>query len=102
MNQGPSQPRGATLMTTSASSRGLPDNWHEMSFGTLWSHLNDPRRRPTPQSTIDAIICSLRERGLKALREPATAERIAHCDAAARKQIKLRIKKLGINDAQRD
>jgi hypothetical protein len=26
-----------------------------MSVGTLWEHLNDPRRHPLPKSTIDTF-----------------------------------------------
>jgi len=40
--------------------------------------------RPTPQATIEAIMHSVRERGLGALREPATIERLSRCDADAR------------------
>src|SRR5262245_31127309 len=31
----------------------LPRNWHTMSLDALWAELNDPRHRPTPQSTIE-------------------------------------------------
>ena len=30
----------------------------------LWDELNDPRNRPTPQVTIEAILHCVRERGL--------------------------------------
>jgi hypothetical protein len=60
---------------------------------------SDPIRVPvaspsTPQTTVDTIMCSVRERGLNALREPANQERLARCDAAARAQINQRIEKL--------
>jgi hypothetical protein len=48
----------------------------------------------TPQTTIEAVMYSVRERGLKALNEPATQERLSRCDAAARAQINQRIEKL--------
>jgi hypothetical protein len=48
----------------------------------------------TPQSTIEAIMYSVRERGLIALNEPASRERLATCDPAARSQINTRIAKL--------
>src|SRR5262245_60447322 len=32
----------------------LPSNWDSMSIDALWHRLNDPRRWPTPQSTVDA------------------------------------------------
>jgi hypothetical protein len=47
--------------------------------------------RPTAQSTIDAIIHCVRERGLDALEEPANIERLLRCDAAAKEQINRRI-----------
>jgi hypothetical protein len=73
----------------------IPENWDEMSLDALWHHLN--RRRPTPQTTIEAILYCVRERGLKALREPANIERLARCDADAKAQINQRIAKLGIS-----
>ena len=72
----------------------LPRNWHTMSLDTLWTELNDPRYRPTPQSTIEAIMFAVRERGLEALNEPETLERLRWCDEAAHKQINERIEKL--------
>ena len=48
----------------------------------------------TPQTTIDAIVYSVQDRGLTALREPAGLERLSRCDAAARSQINARISKL--------
>src|SRR5262249_6274125 len=36
--------------------------------------------RPTPQTTIEAIMHSVRERGLAALREPAIQWRLQRCD----------------------
>ena len=69
----------------------LPKNWDEMSAGdTLWHALNNPRRFSTPQSTIEAIIYCVRERGLDALEELANKERLARCDRAARDEINRR------------
>jgi hypothetical protein len=45
------------------------------------------RERPTPQATIEAIMHSVRERGLGALREPATIDRLSRCDADARARL---------------
>src|ERR1700730_11680426 len=62
-----------------------------------------PRRRginkplSTPQTTIEAILHCVRERGIAALKEPANIERLSRCDGAARTQIKARIAKLGIS-----
>src|SRR5205823_9334247 len=36
-----------------------------------------PRERPTPQVTIEALLCTVRERGITALREPANIERLS-------------------------
>ena len=69
----------------------LPKNWDTLSLDALWNNLNDPQRYPTPQSTIEAVMYSIRERGLAALQEPNNKERLARCDAAAREQIKNRI-----------
>src|SRR5262245_45932450 len=52
------------------------------------------RERPTPQATIEAIMHSVRERGLGSLKEPATIERLSRCDAAARAQVNYRIDRL--------
>jgi hypothetical protein len=49
---------------------------------------------PTPQVTIEALIYSVRVRGLAALEEPANVERLARCDEAAKAQINKRISKL--------
>jgi hypothetical protein len=59
-----------------------------------WSELNDPRKRPTPKATIDATMFAVRERGLAALKEPATAKRLEHCDEAAKGEIERRIANL--------
>jgi hypothetical protein len=53
-----------------------------------------PRHRPTPQATVEAILWCVRERGLKALKEPANKERLGRCDGAAVAQIDARISKL--------
>ena len=50
--------------------------------------------RPTPQTTIDAIIYSVCERGLIALKEPANLNRLSHCDKAAKAEINKRIEGL--------
>ena len=54
----------------------------------------DAPARPTPYATIEAVMFSVRERGLAALDEPAIIERLARCDARARVQIDNRIAKL--------
>jgi hypothetical protein len=63
-----------------------------MTLDALWQHLNSSR--PTPQSTIDAIMFCVRERGVEALKEPQNIHRLSCCDEAAREQIDSRIGKL--------
>jgi hypothetical protein len=67
-----------------------------LSLDQLWRELNDPKKRPTPQTTVKAILHCVRERGVAALKEPANLERLSRCDEAARAQINQRIAKLGI------
>lgn len=50
--------------------------------------------RPTPRTTIEAIIFCVRERGPQALHEPANIERLSRCDDAAIAEIDARIRKL--------
>ena len=45
----------------------------------------------TPQTTVEAIMYCVRERGLGALNEAANLERLSRCDPAARTQINKRI-----------
>ena len=50
--------------------------------------------QPTPQTTIEAVMWCVRERGLKALKAPVNEERLRRCDAAAKAQINDRIERL--------
>jgi hypothetical protein len=59
-----------------------------------WPSANEPALHPTPQTTMDAILYCVRERGVAALKEPANVERLSRCDAAAKRQIDARIDKL--------
>jgi hypothetical protein len=72
----------------------LPKNWDRMPVDALWDVLNHPSRFATPQSVIDAIIYSVRSRGIAALEEPNIKERLATCDAAAVRQIRERIERM--------
>jgi hypothetical protein len=63
-----------------------------MSLGALWDHLNRPRK--TPQTTIEAVIHSVRARGVAALIEPANIERLLECDDNSRIEINERIARL--------
>ena len=51
-------------------------------------------RRPTPRSTIEAIMYCVRERGTSALREPANLELLRTCDDAALAEIDRRLARL--------
>jgi len=77
-----------------ASPDRVSERRRQMSLGALWDRLNDPARFATPQSTVDAVVHCVRERGVGALKEPANIERLLRCDAAAKKQIDERIEKL--------
>ena len=52
------------------------------------------RERPTPQTTIEAVMHSVRERGVAALKEPSNVARLRTCDASARAQINARMARL--------
>ena len=62
-----------------------------VSLERAWNELNDPRNRPTPAVTVEAVWVAVRERGLGALEEPATKARLDACDTAARAEIDRRI-----------
>jgi hypothetical protein len=48
----------------------------------------------TPRTTIEAIMWTVRARGVAALREAANIERLSRCDSAARTEINERIGRL--------
>jgi hypothetical protein len=50
--------------------------------------------RPTPQTIVEAVMWTVRERGLPALLESANQQRLLSCDATARAQINQRIEGL--------
>jgi hypothetical protein len=53
--------------------------------------MNTAATRPTPRTTIEAILWCVRERGVQALREIANIERLLRCDSAAKAEINERI-----------
>jgi hypothetical protein len=59
-----------------------------------WQDIYESRDWPAPQVTIEALLVSVVERGLKALDEPKNIERLSRCDERARAEIKRRIAKL--------
>jgi hypothetical protein len=61
------------------------------SVGVLWDRLNHPSRWATPQATIEAIMVTVRGRGVAALKEPANVERLKRCDDATKAEINRRI-----------
>jgi hypothetical protein len=77
--------------------RLLHDN---VSLDAIYRGLNDARSRPTPQTTIEAILYCVRERSFKALDEPYNIERLRRCDEAALAQINTRIVKLKEDPSQ--
>ena len=54
----------------------------------------EPRLPPTPRTTIEAIMWTVRVRGVAALREAANIERLSRCDSTARTEINERIARL--------
>jgi hypothetical protein len=52
--------------------------------------------RTTPQTTIEAILHCVRERGLAALEEPANLARLRECDDTALAQIDARLAKFQV------
>ena len=71
---------------------GVPPGWDRMSLDALWARLN--QARSTPQSTVEAVMVCVRERGLKALEERANIEQLLRCDESARAKINDRIARL--------
>jgi hypothetical protein len=89
--------RAADRLHQGAQSRDadqLPANWGSMSAGALWETLNNPRRHRTPQSIVDAIMVSVKARGVASLDEPANVAQLACCDADAKAQVNKRIEAL--------
>jgi hypothetical protein len=56
----------------------------DISFERAWHELRD--QRPTPEMTIEAVKQAVRSRGVAALSEPSTRDRLQKCDADARKR----------------
>jgi hypothetical protein len=67
-------------------------DWNTMSIDALYRALNT--RSSTPQTTVEAILVAVRDRGLDALEEAANVERLVRCDQVARRQINERITRL--------
>jgi hypothetical protein len=54
-----------------------------------------PKPQPTPQSTIEAVVYSVRQHGLSALKSAHNRERLSRCDTRAKAEINQRIAKSG-------
>ena len=67
----------------------------DISLVHAWNAINDPRHGPTPQVTVEAIVFSVQERCIGALKDRSNVERLSRCDKAAKNEINRRIAKLG-------
>ena len=68
----------------------------DVSIERALNEINDPHSRPTPQSTIEAILHCVRERGIATLDEAKNIERLRGCDITALAEINQRIAKLKV------
>ena len=68
----------------------------DVSIERAWNEINNPHSRPTPQSTVEAILHCVRERGIATLDEPKNIERLRGCDVTALAEINQRIAKLKV------
>jgi hypothetical protein len=82
---------------------GDPTWRHESSWCAAVRKVEAQRRnerttipRPTAESTIEAIMWSVRQRGIAALDEPANVERLSRCDERAKAETNNRIAKLNL------
>jgi hypothetical protein len=64
------------------------------------AHAEMMKARPTPNATVEAIKQAVRERGVAALKEPATRERLSRCDDAAHAEIDSWLAKFKTKKAQ--
>jgi hypothetical protein len=56
----------------------IPPNWDQMSVEALVAHFDRHRRmQGAPPTTVEALVRSLRQRGVKALTEPAVQRRLS-------------------------
>src|SRR5262249_33731006 len=81
-------------MFISEAAMTLPRNWEKLSLDQLYWTLNDPRRHPTPQSTVEALMYSLRERGVAALSEPDCRRRLSELSDDQMREVATRLQKL--------
>ena len=72
-------------MNREAQKRGVPDTAKPQPVLSTW---------PTPQTTVRAILYAISARGVNALNDSATLERLTRCDDAAIAEIDARVSKL--------
>ena len=60
-----------------------------------YREINNHKHRSTPQVTVEAIVFSVQERCIGALKDRSNIERLSRCDKAAKNEINRRIAKLG-------
>jgi len=71
-----------------------------ISIERAWSELNQrDRSAPAPQATVEALIFSLRKRGVQALKEPATLRRLSEINEAQSLEVAERVRKFKPNFA---
>jgi hypothetical protein len=61
---------------------------------SAWSELNQWRRDGAPQTTVEALMFSLRSRGVGTLGESDTRRRLSELNAAQLREVALRLRKL--------
>jgi hypothetical protein len=66
----------------------------DVPIDRVWNDISGARRRPTPQTTIEAIMLSVQQHGLEALEYPVNVERLLRCNKGAKTEINRRIAKL--------
>jgi hypothetical protein len=59
-----------------------------VSLDRAWHELNNVRNRPAPSATLEALVFSLRSRGVQALEEPDVLRRLAQLDDAQARELK--------------
>jgi len=65
----------------------------DVSLERAWAELNRGDSR-APQATVEALMYSLRERGVKALEEPDTKRRLSTLDKSQLKEVCRRVQNL--------
>jgi hypothetical protein len=65
-----------------------------VSIERAWSELNQWRRDGAPQTTVEALMFSLRSRGVGTLGESDTRRRLSELNAAQLREVALRLRKL--------